>query len=102
VCGNGSVEDTEQCDDSDELWQIGEPCNGDCQLLLCGDADDTGETKASDSLIALRAAVGAIECHVCLCDIDNSSSVTATDALALLRIAVGLPAPLTCPVCPVN
>jgi cysteine-rich repeat protein len=100
ICGDSAIQSPEQCDDGDSSWAIGQPCNADCLLLLCGDADDTGDTKASDSLIALRAAVGAVTCHPCLCDVDSSGNVTATDALALLRLAVGLSASLACPSCP--
>ena len=99
TCGNGAVETGEQCDDGDLLWEMGQSCTSDCRLLQCGDADDTGNTKASDSLFALRAAVKAETCAPCLCDVDASGAISASDALALLRVAVGLLAPMQCPAC---
>jgi cysteine-rich repeat protein len=102
VCGNGTVETGEQCDYGDTAWEIGVSCTGACQLLACGDVDDTGDTKASDSLFALRAAVKAATCAPCLCDVDGNGAITASDALALLRVAVGLPGALQCPACPAD
>lgn len=54
---------------------------------------------ASDALAILSAAVGAIVCEECVCDVDGSGSIAATDALLALRKAVGLSAPLNCPAC---
>jgi hypothetical protein len=100
VCGDGTIEDGEECDDGSAAWAFGEPCNGECKLLACGDPDDDTEVHTTDSLIALRTAVGAEHCAPCICDVDTSGQVSATDALALLRKAVGLPVPIGCPACP--
>jgi cysteine-rich repeat protein len=99
VCGDGDIEGAEECDDGSAAWDFGEPCNAECQLLACGDPDDDTHVRTTDSLIALRTAVGAEHCATCICDIDTSGQVTATDALALLRGAVGLPVTIACPAC---
>ncbi len=65
----------------------------------CGDATRDGITSASDALVALFAAVGALDCADCICDADGSGGVTASDALRLLQVAVGVPRTLNCPAC---
>jgi hypothetical protein len=61
----------------------------------------TSVITASDALVVLRAAVGAMGCELCVCDVDGSGRcITATDALARLRAAVGLDVVLSCPACP--
>ncbi|HYC54992.1 MAG TPA: hypothetical protein VEL28_08635 [Candidatus Binatia bacterium] len=63
---------------------------------LCGDATGNGVVQASDSLAALKAAVGAGSCAVEICDVNGSGSITASDALAILKAAVGQPVELNC------
>jgi len=58
------------------------------------------DVTAADALLALKAAVGAASCALCVCDVNDSGSVTATDALLILRTAVSLPSDLECPPCP--
>jgi CSLREA domain-containing protein len=76
----------------------------------CGEASDVsgnlraglGESRlitASDALIVLRAATGAAQCPLCVCDVNDSSGITASDALTVLRYAVGQPVTLDCPPC---
>jgi cysteine-rich repeat protein len=102
TCGDGAVSGGEECDDGDAVWDFGEPCNAQCVRVACANPDDDVNDKisATDSLIALRTAVGAEHCVPCICDIDSSGAVTATDALALLRGAVNLPVTISCPECP--
>src|SRR4051794_9757202 len=66
-----------------------------CGHATCGDDDVT----ASDSLLALRTAVGSEECSPCRCDTDASGSVNASDSLRILRMAVGQGVALHCPAC---
>lgn len=101
VCGDGALGAGEDCDDGDSDWQSGSYCRADCSLVACGDPDDSGKTLAGDALYSLRAAVGAVFCDLCVCDVDASGSVTASDALRLLRMAVGDAAAfLECSDCP--
>ena len=99
ACGNSLVEPPEQCDDGDTEWNPGEPCNATCDLLICGDPDDSGSVNASDALYALRTAVSLETCDVCVCSVDGNQNNSATDALAVLRFAVALPVTLSCPPC---
>jgi hypothetical protein len=64
-----------------------------------GLAFDTRAVGAADALFVLKAAVGALDCPLCTCDIDNNGNITATDALRTLKIAVGQDIPLNCPPC---
>ena len=54
---------------------------------------------ASDALNVLKAAVDAIVCDDCLCDIDGGGIKTAVDALIVLSAAVGVDVDLDCPPC---
>jgi CSLREA domain-containing protein len=78
--------------------------------LVCGDASEVPGNlgagvvpsrviTASDALIVLRAAIGAAQCPLCVCDVNNSGTITASDALIVLRYAVGQPVTLDCPPC---
>jgi PAS domain S-box-containing protein len=94
--------ETDECDDGDTDWSAGESCNGTCQILACGDPDDTGTIRASDALLILRVAVGSATCEACVCNVDSSSSgspVSASDALRVLRAAVGTAVEIVCPAC---
>jgi len=115
VCGNGTCEALggENCSScaADCVCPGGQYCNGGfCESVattttiprpgdVCGDANGDEVVTATDALATLRAATGAGECAVCLCDVDSSESITATDALALLRKAVGEPVELFCVSC---
>jgi len=72
-------------------------------VLKCGQPVSAGsQPTASDSLVALKAAVGLPSCDVtpCVCDVTAPSGITATDALSILRAAVGLATALTCSCAP--
>ena len=102
ICGDGTVDGTEQCDDGDTAWAAGQSCNASCQLLLCGDPDNTGTVRASDALFVLRVAVGVSQCDPCICNVDSNATgaaVTASDALRVLRASVGVSVELVCPTC---
>lgn len=66
-------------------------------VASCGDANGDGVVTATDSLLALSAAVGLGQCELAVCDTDDSGAVTASDALAILKVSVGLPVVLSCP-----
>jgi cysteine-rich repeat protein len=101
-CGDGFVDGDDQCDDGDIIWNPGEGCDSTCQLLLCGDPDDSGQLRASDALFILRVAVHTSTCDDCVCNVDNSTTgaaVSASDALRVLRKSVGADVEILCPVC---
>jgi hypothetical protein len=66
-------------------------------VTVCGDANDDGDVTATDSLVALSAAVGIGDCALSRCDADGSGMITASDALVILSAAVGIPVELSCP-----
>jgi hypothetical protein len=103
VCGDGIVDEDEECDAGDQTWANGKACRDGCTLLACGDTDGDGNTSTSDALFTLRAATGARHCDACVCNIDGSagaSPVSATDALRILRIAIGVSSVVpNCPPC---
>jgi hypothetical protein len=102
-CGDGHVDETEECDDGIPGWEAGESCDAECSSVACGDPDHSGTHTASDSLFLLRVATGIAACDPCVCDIDTSgppNDVTASDALRLLRFAVGVDGvAIFCPDC---
>jgi dipeptidyl aminopeptidase/acylaminoacyl peptidase len=84
-------------------WQPLEPDGGfpsaECQpLIICGDATEDFDIKASDALQILRAGVGQpVPCIRPRCDTDDSESIVASDAQRVLRFAVGQSVTLSCP-----
>lgn len=100
-CGNEVIDNTEDCDDGDTTWQIGEYCRANCDALdVCGDITGDGRITATDSLFVLQAAVDLQVCSLLVCDINGDGQISATDALIVLQVAVGISAPLNCPVPP--
>jgi len=98
LCGNGQPDFTEDCDDGNTEWVIGEYCRANCSAISqCGDVNDDGRVSATDALFALQAAVGLQQCAVEICDANGDGSVTATDASMILAAAVGLPVDFVCP-----
>lgn len=66
----------------------------------CGQPLSTGtKPTASDALFVLKAAVGSLQCELCVCDADGNGVESATDALLVLKVAVGNALPLLCPSC---
>lgn len=101
-CGNGAVEGSEECDDSDMSWSQGQACDESCMLVACGDPNNSDSLSAPDALFVLRAAVGLEACDSCVCNVDGSTGdnpVSASDALRVLRKAVGVNIALDCPAC---
>lgn len=98
LCGNGNLDDPEQCDDGDELWSPGEACLADCRDAPCARPVSAASSipKAADALFILRAAVGIGNCALSVCDVDGSNSVSSADALAVLLAAVRLDLPAGC------
>ncbi len=66
-----------------------------CGHVTCGD-----DLLASDSLLALQAAVGIAHCSMCRCDTDDSGSIGASDAYRILRRAIDDGFALSCAACP--
>jgi Tol biopolymer transport system component len=66
-------------------------------LCTCGGPMSRSTSTATDSLLALNAAVGNAECALCDCDVNNDALVTAVDALIILNKAVGTDINLSCP-----
>lgn len=103
VCGDAHVDEQEACDAGEEPWASGRACTDHCEWLTCGDPDGDGDTRASDALFVLAAAVGTHACDACLCDVDASGGgapVSSVDALRVLGASIGLgSAPLECLPC---
>jgi hypothetical protein len=97
-CGNGQPDFTEDCDDGNTTWVIGEYCRGNCSAISqCGDVNDDGRVTATDALFVLQSAIGLQQCAVEICDANGDGEVTATDASMVLAAAVGLPVDFVCP-----
>jgi len=100
-CGDGIVpaSGAEECDDGNTVFVQGQYCDADCLRVPCGrPTDSPGPAPlASDALLALRAAVGAVACDLRVCDTDASKLITAGDALLILRASVGQAVTFNCP-----
>jgi hypothetical protein len=100
-CGNGVVDPPEEtCDDGTRTWEVGDFCDVNCQRLLCGDANDSGDLTALDAVIITLGATGAARCDLPVCDVDSDGAVTPADAMKVLRAVAGLPQILQCPDAP--
>lgn len=97
VCGDGSTSAGEDCDDGDTDWTQGEACDAGCHAVDCGDTNNSSTLTASDALFALKAAVGAAQCDLAVCDANGNAAVAASDALLILKKAVGGAVSLMCP-----
>lgn len=99
TCGNGFVEDGEDCDDGDTVFAPGELCGATCSRIPCGKPTNSSGLKpsAADALYILRTAVRLVTCVLSVCDVDGNGSIVAGDALATLRAAVGLGNVDSCP-----
>jgi hypothetical protein len=101
-CGNGFIGGEEACDDGDSVWATGEFCTATCELVACGDPDNSAALTATDALFVLRAGLGLTTCDACVCDVNASGGatpITASDALIVLSEAVGLAPGLSCSAC---
>jgi cysteine-rich repeat protein len=97
-CGNGVLDFTEQCDDGDTDYHMGDICRGDCTVIYaCGDPNDSGSMSIVDAQFTLRAAVGLDSCALELCDVDDNGHVSVTDSLRMLQHLIGLNVAMTCP-----
>ena len=97
TCGNGFLEELEECDDGDDDYQFGEFCNSACFLVECGDTDDGGFVNILDAQYVLNAAVDNVPCDNAVCDITGNRAINSTDALRALMHAVGLNIAFNCP-----
>lgn len=84
-CGDGFVDHGETCDEGHHHWSMGDHCGTDCNLLACGDPDDTGEVTVVDALHTLKTAVDLASCDLCVCDVNSDRSITPSDALLSLQ-----------------
>jgi cysteine-rich repeat protein len=96
VCGNGSLEGVEECDDGNVA--DGDGCNALCvEAAICGDADANLKITTTDAQRILHASVGLpAACQIDVCDTSGDGGLTVGDAQRVLRRAVGLPSPLLC------
>jgi hypothetical protein len=99
-CGNGVLGQDEACDDDDPPWTTGEYCNASCDVVPCGDPNDSGSTTATDALFTLQAGVALAFCDLCVCDVNGSGGLSSNDALMVMNASIGLPVALACPACP--
>jgi hypothetical protein len=99
LCGDGSVDDSEECDDGP---LNGSPllseCRVDCLLdRLCGDGDNNGVVNVIDAQWVLKASINLVgPCPLAACDTSNDAAVTVSDALRILYRSVGLVPELVC------
>ena len=98
ACGNGVLEDGEECDDGALNGAEASGCSDECELPeACGDGDNSGSITASDARRALNLAVGLpTTCTESVCDVNDSGNVTATDARLILDKSVGRDVALSC------
>jgi cysteine-rich repeat protein len=96
VCGNGALENGEQCDDGNLVSRDG--CNSACVVdTVCGDADLNSRLTAVDAQRILRASVGLPpECPLDVCDTSGDNNLTTVDAQRVLRSSVGISTSLSC------
>jgi cysteine-rich repeat protein len=96
-CGNGIVDDEEQCDDGNDV--DGDGCDSDCtSAIVCGDANGNDQVQTSDALLVLRKAIGQhVLCPIDRCDADGDDIVRASDSLRVLKRAVGQSVKMSCP-----
>lgn len=96
-CGNGLVDDMEQCDDGNA--EPGDGCEDDCSSdVVCGDASGDDSVHTGDALLVLRAAVGQpVTCPHYLCDADGDAKLRTADSLRVLKRAVGQSVVMSCP-----
>ncbi|HYB99864.1 MAG TPA: hypothetical protein VEC57_12105 [Candidatus Limnocylindrales bacterium] len=99
VCGDGTVDVGEECDDGDDDHAPGDACASDCSVVPCGFPLGGGRDHpgASDALYVLRAAISLVACAMSVCDVDGNASLSAGDSLYLLAYAVGRDLQLQCP-----
>ena len=101
ICGDGTVDGTEQCDDGDTTWVRVSRAT---RVASCSYAaiPTPGTVRASDALFVLRVAVGVSQRDPCICNVDSNATgtaVTASDALRVLRASVGVSVEPVCPPC---
>ncbi len=97
TCGNGFLEELEDCDDGDEEFAFGDYCNSTCFAVDCGDPDDSRFINILDAQYVLHAAVGNATCHMAVCDVTGNGILNSTDALRVLMRSVGLVVAFNCP-----
>ncbi len=98
-CGNGFVEQDEDCDDGTATFAAGDACTDRCLFTRCG--GPTGviamRPSATDVLIVLRSAILLQTCAASVCDANGDGTIAASDALAVLAAVIGRPVAFNCP-----
>ncbi len=99
TCGNGAIEELEECDDGDDSYMFGDFCDSACLRVNCGDTDNNNRVTVIDALYILHASVGNQECSPSICDVNNNGKVNSLDALRVLMNIVhhNLQPELICP-----
>lgn len=102
TCGNGNVENPEQCDDGNTVDT--DACPTTCLDATCGDGFvRSGFEACDDGNLTPGDGCSATCTSEAICgDADQNGSISASDALRVLKNAVGLP--VDCPlfVCDVD
>ncbi len=99
VCGDGSINDDEECDNGASNGLVGNACDAECNFNLCGQPTGGPTPVATDALFVIQAGVGSQVCDLCICDVTGNSEINASDGLGVLRRSVGLPIPFSCLPC---
>ena len=67
------------------------------QACACGAPNNRDGPTATEALYTLNAAVGALTCGLCDCDVNDDGQISAFDALLILNKAIGQAIELDCP-----
>lgn len=97
TCGNGFVDDDEECDNG-----AGNGIPGGCRLdcfidRICGDGDGNGIVNVTDAQWVLKSSIGLVTpCPRMACDPTVDTVVSVSDSQRVLFRSVGLLAQLVC------
>jgi hypothetical protein len=97
TCGNGFLDDDEECDDGPGNGVPG-GCRFDCFLdRICGDGDGNGIVNVTDAQWVLKSSIGITSpCPLLACDPTVDSVVSVSDSQRILFRSVGLLGHLVC------
>jgi hypothetical protein len=97
ICGNGFLDDEEECDDGPGNGIPG-GCRLDCLIdRVCGDGDGNGIVNVTDAQWVLKSSIGVVSpCPLLACDTTTDFVVTVSDSQRVLFRSVGLLAQLVC------
>ena len=97
TCGNGFLDDDEECDEGPNNGVAG-GCRLDCLIdRICGDGDGNGIVNVTDAQWVLKSAIGLVSpCPLLACDPTVDTVVSVSDSQRVLFRSVGLLAQLVC------